>query len=196
MNNPVQQVNEPNDLTVVVHRRIKPGQEAEFEEAMKRFVNFALGFPGHRGINVIRPATGEHDYIVVDKFADQATRDSFTATAQYKEWMERLGQHTEGSPTIQQLSGLEGWFSRPGQPLQTPPSYKMALVTFIGVCIVIAFLNLVLTPFIKNWAYFPNLLIFNAFVVSLLTWVVMPVLTKILHRWLFKKQGDRVSPNQ
>lgn len=177
-------------LTVIVHRTIKPGRESEFETAMRQFVQFALGFPGHRGIHVIRPGSTVGAYTVVDRFTDAESRHAFTSTPEYAEWMKRLGELTEGTPDIQELSGLEGWFSRPGAPLQTPPRYKMALVTFIGVCLVIAFLNLVLSPFIGNWPYFPNLLIFNACVVTLLTWVVMPVLTRIMRGWLFKKPGD------
>ena len=54
-------------LTVVVKRRIRPGREAEFEQTMRSFVQFALAFPGHRGISVLRPAAGSRDYIAVDK---------------------------------------------------------------------------------------------------------------------------------
>lgn len=176
-------------LTVVVHRTIKPGREPEFEAAMRQFVHFALGFPGHRGIHVIRPGTATGAYTVVDRFADADSRHAFTSSPEYGQWMQRLGELTQGAPDIQELSGLEGWFSRPGAPLQTPPRYKMALATFIGVCLVIAFLNLVLSPFIGNWPYLPNLLVFNACVVTLLTWVVMPVLTRIMRGWLFKQPG-------
>jgi hypothetical protein len=34
-------------ITVVVRRRVKGGQEAEFEGAIRDFIGFALGSPGH-----------------------------------------------------------------------------------------------------------------------------------------------------
>jgi antibiotic biosynthesis monooxygenase (ABM) superfamily enzyme len=63
----VNQQNLSPGLTVVVKRRIRSGREAEFEQTMRSFVQFALAFPGHRGISVLRPAAGSRDYIAVDK---------------------------------------------------------------------------------------------------------------------------------
>ena len=68
------------ELTVVVKRRIKPGREAEFEQTMRSFVQFALAFPGHRGISILRPSEGSRDYIVLDKFSDESARGSFKAS--------------------------------------------------------------------------------------------------------------------
>ena len=173
-------------LTVVVNRRIKPGREAEFELAMRNFVQFALGFPGHRGIHIQRPAAGRRNYIVVDKFSDEGARNNFKASAQYQEWMNRLGELTEGDLRIEELSGLEGWFTLPEHAgLAKPPKYKMALATFLGVFPVAMGLNLTLGPAIRPWHFVLSNAIFNACVVILLTWVVMPLVTRALHRWLF-----------
>src|SRR5207253_2829011 len=56
-------------LTVVVRRRVKPGKESEFEAAMHEFIGFALSFPGHLDVHVLRPPASEpRDYTVVDRF--------------------------------------------------------------------------------------------------------------------------------
>jgi antibiotic biosynthesis monooxygenase (ABM) superfamily enzyme len=173
-------------LTVVVNRRIKPGREVEFEQAMRSFVQFALDFPGHRGINILRPAAGGRDYIVVDRFSDEAARCSFKTSPEYREWMNQLGELTEGDPRIEELSGLEGWFTLPEDAgLAKPPKYKMAIATFLGVFPVAMLLNLGLGPVIRSWNFLLSNAVFNACVVILLTWVVMPLLTRALHRWLF-----------
>lgn len=175
-----------DELTVVVNRRIKPERESEFERTMREFVQFAMAFPGHRGISVLRPSGGGRDYIVVDKFSDEGARSSFKASSQYQEWMTRLGELTEGDPRIEELSGLEGWFTLPEDPgLARPPKYKMAVATFLGVFPVAMGLNLTLGPAIRPWHFVLSGAIFNACVVILLTWVVMPLVTRALHRWLF-----------
>ena len=100
--------------------------------------------------------------------------------------MNRLGELTEGDPRIEELSGLEGWFTLPEHPgLAKPPKYKMALATFLGVFPVAMGLNLTLGPAIRPWHFVLSSAIFNACVVILLTWVVMPLVTRALHRWLF-----------
>jgi hypothetical protein len=49
---------------------------------------------------------------------------------------------------------------------------------------VIMTLALTLGPLIRSWNFVLNNLVFNACVVALLTWVVMPLITRALHGWL------------
>lgn len=119
-------------LTVVVNRRIKPGHEAAFEQTMRSFVEFALSAPGHQGIIVLRPAPGLRDYTVVDQFSDERSRREFKSSTEYQVWMRRLGELTEGDPRIEELSGLEGWFTLPEHTsLAAPPKYKAALAIIL-----------------------------------------------------------------
>ena len=56
-------------------------------------------------------------------------------------------------------------------------------------------LNLTLGPVIHAWPFIIRNAVFNAFVVSLLAWAVMPVITKILHGWLqpsFRNQRNKL----
>ena len=63
----------------------------------------------------------------------------------------------------------------------------MAIATYLGVVPVIMALSLTLGPLLRSWNFILNNLVFNAFVVALLTWVVMPLITRILRRWLHSK---------
>jgi antibiotic biosynthesis monooxygenase (ABM) superfamily enzyme len=180
----------PDHLTVVANRRIKPGHEAAFEQAMRSFVEFTLSAPGHRGIIVLRPAPGSRDYTVVDQFSDERARHEFKSSAEYQDWMRRLGELTEGDLRIEELSGLEGWFTLPEQAsLATPPKYKMAVATFLGVFPVAMTLNLSLAPAIRSWPFLLSNAVFNAGMVTLLTWVVMPLVTRALRAWLFPQRA-------
>jgi len=60
----------------------------------------------------------------------------------------------------------------------------MAIATYLGVVPVIMTLSLTLGPLIHSWDFVLNNLVFNAFVVALLTWIVMPLITRALHGWL------------
>ncbi len=80
-----------------------------------------------------------------------------------------------------QLHGLEAWFRSPQTP---PPRWKMAAATFLGVFPVAMVLNLALGPLIHSWPFIVSNAVFNACVVALLTWVVMPLVTQLIHGWL------------
>jgi antibiotic biosynthesis monooxygenase (ABM) superfamily enzyme len=173
-------------ITVVVHRRVRAGRQTEYEDAMRRFVQFALSSPGFRGLSVLRPPAGGRDYTVVDRFADAAARREFRASPLYGEWMQRLAELTEGDPLIEELSGLEGWFAGAAPAaLRAPPKARLAVATFCGVFPTVTTLNLLLGPTLKQWPFLLASAAFNACVVVALTWLVMPLVTRLLRRWLF-----------
>jgi hypothetical protein len=60
----------------------------------------------------------------------------------------------------------------------------MAIATYLGVLPVIMLLSLTLGRLIQNWNFVLNNIVFNAFVVALLNWFVMPLITRALHGWL------------
>ena len=176
-----------NSVTVIVRRRTRPGCEADFEKAMQEFICFALSSPGNRGIHVLRSEQGHpRDYTVVDRFADRDARRAFTASAPYKDWMVRLRALTEEEPHIQEMEGLSGWFTLPDQPhAHPPPKPKMALVTFLGVYPLTSVLPPFFVGLLPAWHPLLRNVLATGLIVTLLTWVVMPFLTKLLRRWLF-----------
>jgi hypothetical protein len=60
----------------------------------------------------------------------------------------------------------------------------MAIVTYLGVVPVTLILSVTLGRLIGNWNFILNNIVFNVFVVALLTWAVMPIFTRVLHGWL------------
>ncbi|HEX6884760.1 MAG TPA: antibiotic biosynthesis monooxygenase [Planctomycetota bacterium] len=188
-NDPVLPVASAARLTVVVTRRIRAGREGEYELAMREFVAWCLAQPGHEGLHVLRPAPGGRDYTVVARFHDEPARRAFTRAPEYARWMERLGLLTEGDPRIQELTGLEGFVSLPEQGLPRPPAWKQAVATFLGVLPTALVLGEVLAPRLAGLPLLVAAALFNGAVVASLTWLVMPLVTRALHRWLFPAEA-------
>ena len=63
----------------------------------------------------------------------------------------------------------------------------MAVATFIGVLPLAMILTLTIGPMIREWPFVIRNAVFNACVVALLTWAVMPLITRALHAWLHGK---------
>lgn len=173
-------------VTVVVRRRVKPGAEAAFESAMQEFIRFALGFPGNRGIHVVRPGSDSREYTVVDRFADRAARRAFKDTPAYGEWMRRLRELSESDPYIAEQSGLCGWFTPPEAPRASPPArVRMALVTFLGVYPLTSSLPPLFAWLLPGRHPLLVNVIVTGLIVAALTWPIMPLLTRLLAPWLF-----------
>jgi hypothetical protein len=177
-------------LTVVVARRIREGHEEEYERTMRDFVAWSLTQPGHEGLHVLRPARGERDYTVVSNFRDVAARRAYTGSSEYASWMERFAPLTEGDPRIRELTGLEAFVSMPGRALRRPPHGKLAVATFLGVFPTSVFLGETIGPRIAAWPLLVRAAVFAASMVAMLTWIVMPLVTRALHGWLFPERAS------
>jgi uncharacterized protein len=180
-------MNDP--IHVAIIRTVKPGCEAAFEQALHEFVRRSLSLAGQMGVDIIRPApgSGSRQYGIIRKLADRTALAEFRTSPEYLEWNQIAPDLTEGSGKVEELCGLESWFTLPGQPLRALPQWKMAVATYLGVVPVIMFLSLTLGRLIQNWNFVLNNIVFNAFVVALLTWVVMPLITRALGGWLQNK---------
>lgn len=173
-------------ITVSITRTAKPGREAEFERALHEFVQHSLHLPGQHGVHVMRPApdSGSREYGIIRKFESREALMAFRTSPEYLEWNQLAVELTEGAGRTKELCGLESWFTPKGAALHPLPKWKMAIATFCGVFPVATLLGQTLGPVIHSWHFLLGSAVFNACVVALLTWVVMPAVTKILHGWL------------
>ena len=178
-------MNEP--IHVAITRRIKPGCEQEFQTAVKEFFATSLARTGVLGAAMLvpPPGSGSTEYGIIRAFANSAERDAFYVSPLYLEWKKRVAPISEGESEIRDLHGLEAFFRTNGADL--PPRWKMAIATYLGVLPVVMLLALTLGQLLHSWNFILNNVVFNACVVVLLTWVVMPLITRALHGWLNAK---------
>jgi len=170
-------------IHIAITRRVRPACEAEFQHALREFFQTSFAHGGVQGASMLTPTPGSdsREYGILRTFANEQERDAFYASPMFKAWEERARTLTEGEPVYRQLHGLEAWFRSPHNP---PPRWKMAAATFLGVFPLAMILNLTLGPVIQSWNFVLRNAVFNACVVVSLTWVVMPLVTRLLHGWL------------
>ena len=176
-------------IHIAITRRVRPGCEAEFQEALREFFQTSFGHGGVLGASMLTPPPGSEsrEFGILRTFRDEEERDTFYASPLFKAWEERARTLTEGEPVYRQLHGLEAWFRSPHGP---PPRWKMAIATFLGVFPTAAILNLTLGRAIQRWPFMLGSAVFNASMVALLTWIVMPLVTRALRGWLHP-EGDK-----
>jgi antibiotic biosynthesis monooxygenase (ABM) superfamily enzyme len=174
-------------VTVVVSRRVLPGHERDYDEWVRKLAEAAKEFPGNTGVTILVPSKGKTGlHHVVMHFADEKSMHQWETSYVRQKLSHEADAFSR--KTRQQATGLETWFSIPECPeLEAPPPWKMALVTWIGVFLISCLVIYILDLFWKV----PNFWAFNAVVgavlVSLLTWVVMPIFSRyIFRKWLYK----------
>lgn len=174
-------------IHIAVTRRVRPGCEAEFQAELREFLHTSFGHASVQGASMLAPLPGSdsREYGVLRTFATAADRDAFYGSPIYKAWEERARQWTEGEVIQRELQGLEAFF-RSSQDL--PPRWKMAVATLVGVYPTSILLALTVGPLTSRLPFLLGSLIFAAVMVALLTWVVMPLVTRLLHSWLHAKK--------
>ena len=170
-------------IHVAITRRVRPGREAEFQQALREFFQTSFTHDGVLGATMLAPVPGStaRDYGILRTFADDAERDAFYKSSAFERWEERAQMLTEGEPAYRQLHGLEAWFGSSSIP---PPRWKMAAVTAVGVYILTLLLAVLIGPLISAWPVLLHNAISTVLVVAGLTWGVMPLLTRLTRVWL------------
>ena len=128
------------------------------------------------------PGADSNEIGILRTFADEAERDAFYNSKIFKDWEAYASTLTE-EPNYRQLTGLEAWFRSP----EPPPRWKMAIATLCGVYPTSLFLSFSIGPFIQNFHPALHIFIIATCMVSMLTWVVMPLVIKIMKPWLNNK---------
>jgi uncharacterized protein len=178
-------------ITTTVTRRVKPGHEPFYEQFLSGIIAAASRFPGHLGVEVFRPPSATAgEYRTVYRFDTAEHLRAWLDSAERAAWQARAEPHLAGPLRTSFVTGLETWFTLPGQAMPPPPPYKMALLTWITIFPLITAIVAITGPLLEELPLAARLGITTALTVPLMTWIVMPRVTRLLRRWLYPDHRD------
>lgn len=171
-------------VKIVIERRIRPGAEAAFKAWADRFTASAGRANGHEGTSVLAAANNVR--FILLRFASQADLEAWQGAFEYGFLMREANAVSQAGDAAQVRSGLETWFTLPDLPMPAapPPKWKMALLTWVSLLPMVIALGYVFAPF--GMPFLAQVALTTAIPVSMLTWVVMPRLTRALYAWLYQ----------
>lgn len=171
-------------IHVVITRRVRPGCEAQYQDALRKFFPSSFAHDGVLGASMIvpPPGSGSTEFGILRTFASARDREAFYASPLFQDWNRTVAPFVEEDWTSRQLHGLEAWFRT---PQRAPARWKMALLTWLAVWPASVLVRALLHPLLGTTL--PAVLfagVAAAGVVALLTWAVMPLYVRAAHRWL------------
>jgi uncharacterized protein len=176
-------------VTAIASRRVKSGKEHEFEEWVSGILGAAAEYPGYLGSNVIRPSDDDDDeFQILFKFDHASNLKRWEESNERRAWLRKV-QPLVHEENVRVLTGLETWFtlpSRPGEP--APPRYKMAVVTWIAVFPLATAIFALTQPVLGGLPSFIRTLVFTLIMVTMMTYVVMPRMTRLFSFWLYPNE--------
>ncbi len=176
-------------VTAVIQQSLRPGAIDAYERWLKKVVPIAARFPGHRGVNVIRPVAGGLKYTITIHFDSIEHAQDWFMSAARRELIEEVMPLLDAEETVETRSGLEFWFHpQPGQP--PAKRYKQFLVT---LSVIYPLTMLVPTGYHWLFGSLPGLsnywvahLFAAAAVVASMVYLIMPRYTRLLAKWLYE----------
>lgn len=179
-------------VTVCITQQVVPGREMSFEAWLRGVSQAAQQFPGHQGIEILRPSGHGSNYTYIFRFDSFAHLQAWENSIEKEQWVSKLRGLVQTPAKKDILTGLEYWFTLPGDPTRpAPPRYKMALVTIVAIYPLTTLLAMVLsnlfgsslTPLLKGFMV-------SIAAVLLMTYVIMPRLIRLFSKWLFKQSSS------
>jgi uncharacterized protein len=176
----------PKDVTVVISRKIKPGCEKQYDDWLRRYLMLEKNIPGYVGTTIITQAgTDSAIRHIIHRFSDKASLDAWEKSDESVKQIEEANKYS--TRYYEKATGLETWFTLPDlKSIVAPPQWKMAIATFIAAYSISSLVTLffTLSLYIRQSPYLANTIMTTILVVGL-TYFAMPILSRLLRRWLY-----------
>jgi antibiotic biosynthesis monooxygenase (ABM) superfamily enzyme len=170
--------------TAVFVRQVKAGREAEYQKLAQEMVEASQAFPGQLGATMLHEADSPN-YTLVYSFTDRPALEAWLNSPERQRLLARADGLAESHHQLPPLTGLETWFMLPHQPtIKPPPRWKMWLVSLLAIYPLVVAFQASLVPKIKTWPLLVRSAIFPLILLTLMTFVVMPVVTRVVQPWL------------
>jgi uncharacterized protein len=177
-------------VTSVIRHTVKAGSESRYEAWLKEVTPIAQTFPGHRGVNFIRPPKGSRSYTTVLHFDTIEHLEGWLSSDARKRLLAKIEPYLEGGDQVENTTGLEFWFTPPDSEQKQVKRYKQFLVTWSVIFPLTIFVPWVLHPVFQTIPFLglPAIsnLIVAGMIVGLLMYVIMPPYTRLVATWLYR----------
>ena len=152
-------------VTLVITHTLLPEQAQRYEQWLGKIMPVAAEFPGHLGANVIRPADGNNLWNIIIRFDTLEHLYSWTQSDTRRVLVEEIAPLLAEGDKTEIRTEAAFWF--------TPPSTNL-----------VPWLTGIVLPAMKGSLLLH--LINDAFVVALVVWFWMPIVTRLFAGWLKK----------
>ncbi len=185
----------PSPVTVVATRLVKGGREAEYEAWLERLVRAASVFPGYLGASIHRPDDAKPgEYTSVFRFGSMDSLRRFEESELRRQALAEVVALVEADAVWQRFTGLELWLTPPpGSSARPQPSrFRMALVLIAVVYGLVLSIGRLVALVIGSAPLPVRLLVTITAEVFLMTYVLLPQLTRWLAWWIYPKAGKDI----
>ena len=172
----------------VVRHQVKPRRVPDYEDWLRRIMKVAASFPGHLGVQVVRPHGTHSQYTIAVRFACQGDAQVWHASDERRRLLDDLAPMLAQAEAVEFVSGIDFWFTPAAAA--AAPRWKQWLVTTSVIWPLTLLVPQVLMPLFKASPVPLGRVLEHGIaagtIVALVVFVIMPRYTRLLARWLYR----------
>lgn len=173
----------PEAVTAVMSQRVRPDAWDEFRRAHAQITLVMRDFDGFLSCELAEPVPGiQDDHVVVFAFDSRRNLDRWLESDERQEVLALIEPLIEGDRTLNVVGGFAGWFRMDSS--REPRRWKQAIVVLIALYPTTLLLGYLQRTFTPDAPWIPALFVSNVVGIAILTWILMPFVTRLLSRWL------------
>ncbi|WP_428966671.1 antibiotic biosynthesis monooxygenase [Micromonospora fluostatini] len=180
-------------VTVAITRQADPSRTSEMVAWMRAGTALAEAFPEFLGAGWVRHAPGSPQWHMLYRFADAETLHHWEESPQRRWWLTSAQGMVEHTRT-ERRTGIEGWFDPPREqvadvtgaalPPPSPPRWKQAVTIWLAFFPLSLTANLLASRLLPDGSLVVRTLLITLCLTPLMTYLVLPRITRVLHWWL------------
>lgn len=183
-------------VTVSITRHVQPDHVDQMIAWVRAGSALAERFPGFLGTGWVRPSVDSDEWHMLYRFDSSASLATWEASEQRTWWL-GSAQGLVGESMRERRTGIEGWFDEPHEhdvqdlrPLPTaPPRWKQAVMIWTAFFPLSLLAGLVLSRTAPGLAILPRVLLTTVVMTPIMTYLVLPQLTRRLEWWLHGRRA-------
>lgn len=182
---------ENQGASVVITHHILEGKQKEYEGWLDEIIPQTRHAEGFIDLQIVRPIPGlTFVYTVIIRFSTIAQLKNWMYSENRKKLIEKANPLFTKNDNYEIRSGLDFLFTSESTSGKAPVRWKQFLVTWSAIyplsllvpLILLSFLDVLNVP--KN--HYLEALLISGIIVFLMVFVVMPVYTKLIRKWLYR----------
>ncbi|MFC4016810.1 antibiotic biosynthesis monooxygenase [Micromonospora sp. GCM10011542] len=179
-------------VTVAIARRADPARASEMVAWMRAGTALAEAFPGFLGAGWVQSGPGSSEWHMLYRFADAETLHRWEESPQRHWWLSSAQGIVEHA-RVERRTGIEGWFDPPVEhwvdPVEpiapaSPPRWKQAVTIWLAFFPLSLTATLLTSRFLAEVPLAARVLLMTLCLTPLMTYLVLPRITRALHWWL------------
>lgn len=175
----------PDDpgVRMVTSYLLKEGGDAVHRAVHDDVMSVLADFPGFREREILDAVEGvQPETVVILTFDDEPSLRMWLDSDPREKLLSRLDPFIEGTYTTSVVAGFVGWFAF--NAAEEPKRWKQAVIVFLALFPTVLLITYLRGIFWPDAPLVPAVFVGNVIGIAVLTWVLMPPLTRRLSSWL------------